>query len=138
MHPSADDAELTRLAVAVSRKDVVLWQSDESVEEAKEEGETPHEKLPNIVNNTIFSASLGSSVAPTPPASILKKKVRFFKNYGAIEPQRRHRSAEDDSVTILLRIRNIRALNQLTNACSVVVILCLLIVIIILILLRHE
>ena len=138
MHPSAEDVESTRLAIGVSRKDIVLWQSDDSLEEEKDEGEISHEKLPNIIKNPIFSASLGSSVAPTPPASILKKKVRFFKNYGAIEPQRRHRSGEDDSVTILLRFRDIHVLNQLTNTCSVVVILCLLIVIIILILLRHE
>jgi hypothetical protein len=123
----AEDGEGTRLEAGIPRKDVVFLQIDDGAE-VKEDDESPREKWPN----SIIHASSRSSFSST--ASTPKKKVRFT-NYGAIESRDR---TEDDSVTVVFRVKNIHTLNQLTNACGVAVIVSLLIVIIVLILFRHE
>ena len=128
MYPSAGDVEGTRSAVGISRNEVMLWRIDDG-DEVKEIDEPVHEKWPTKVLNPLINASSRSSLTASTP----KKKVRF-KNYGAIKSP----GQEDDSVTFMIRIRNVHELNQLSLSCGFVVIVSLLIVIIVLILYRHE
>ena len=130
MFQSDDVTEGTRPALGMGNE-VLLWQIVGS-DEVKELDVVSLEKWPIKVLNPLINASSRSSLTG---ASTPKKKVRF-KNYGATESPARMR--EDDSVTFMIRIRNVHDLNQLTLSCGFAVIVSLLIVIIVLILFRYE